>query len=50
MFYRSDERPGLLHNEEAMGYWCSATNADLGPDNRAATHTTCQPGRECFRE
>lgn len=50
MFYRSDERPGLLHDEEAMGYWCSDTNTDLGPDDNATSHSGCQPGRACFRK
>lgn len=48
MFYRDDERPGLLHDEEAMGYWCMETNESTGPDGQAATHKKCQPGRACF--
>ena len=48
MFYRDDERPGLLHDEEAMGYWCMETNEATGPDGQAATHRRCQPGRGCF--
>ncbi len=50
MYYRTDERPGLLHNEEAMGYWCAHTNDALGPDGHAACHTDCQAGRGCFEE
>jgi len=50
MFYRADERPGLIHDEEAMGYWCSTTNTDIGPDSKAASHAGCQPGRSCYRD
>ncbi len=50
MYYRADERPGLLHNDESIGYWCAETNADLGPDNTATSHRTCQPGRACYKE
>lgn len=48
MYYRDDERPGLLHVDEAMGFWCGVTNDDLGPDKHAATHKACQSGRPCF--
>jgi hypothetical protein len=48
MYYRDDERPGLLHNEEAMGYWCNQTNTASGPDDKAAAHDLCQSGRACF--
>lgn len=47
MYYRDDERPGLLHIDDAMGYWCLRSNDSLGPDGRAACHTLCQPGRAC---
>ncbi len=50
MYYRADERPGLLHNEESMGYWCALTNTDLGPDGTATSHSKCQPGRSCYKE
>jgi hypothetical protein len=43
-----DERPGLLRDEEAMGYWCLKTQEPLGPDRELARHCTCQPGRGCF--
>ena len=48
MYYRADERPGLLHDEEAMGYWCGETNGDYGPDEKTASHKRCQPGRGCY--
>lgn len=47
--YRPDERPGLLHIEEGMGYWCLHTNEPLGPDGKLATHTLCQSGRQCHK-
>ena len=47
MYYRGDERPGLLHHEDAMGYWCLRTNEPTGPDDGAALHRLCQPGRTC---
>ncbi len=50
MYYRTDERPGLLHDEEAMGYWCHKTTQPMGPDNKMASHRNCQPGRECFMQ
>lgn len=49
MFYQPDERPGLLHVEEAMGYWCALTNDALGPDDCLAAHGRCQPGRDCYK-
>jgi hypothetical protein len=49
MYYRSDERPGMLHHEDAMGYWCSRTNEPMGPDASVARHADCQPGRGCFK-
>ncbi|GAB4312076.1 MAG: hypothetical protein Kow0059_02380 [Candidatus Sumerlaeia bacterium] len=48
LYYRDDERPGRLHVDEAMGYWCNLTNDPIGPDGHAATHGRCQPGRQCF--
>lgn len=50
MMYRPDERPGVLHDEEQMGYWCGKTNDDLGPDDGLASHRRCQPGRGCFEQ
>ncbi len=50
MYYRTDERPGCLHDEEAMGYWCAHTNEAMGPDGQAACHATCQAGRRCFEK
>lgn len=48
LFYRNDERPGLLHNEEAMTYWCDKTNEALGPTGEPVVHRLCQPGRSCY--
>lgn len=48
MYYRTDERQGLLHVEEQMGYWCGKTNDMLGPEDLLASHGNCQPGRECY--
>lgn len=48
LYYRADERPGLLHTSDVMTYWCDRTAADLGPDDEVAGHTQCQPGRGCF--
>lgn len=48
MYYRSDERPGMLHPSEAMDYWCHHTNGKSGPDGAGTTHSACQAGRECF--
>src|SRR5688572_3208923 len=50
MFYRADERPGLLHNEEAMGYWCNLSGGQVGPDKKVALHKLCQAGRGCFED
>ncbi len=49
MAYRPDERPGMLHQEEAMGYWCSKTSEEIGPDGKQADHQDCQEGRSCFK-
>ena len=49
LYYRADERPGLLHPSGVMDYWCGLTNVDLGPDGHAAGHSRCQPGRSCFQ-
>jgi len=48
MYYRADERPGLLHWSNSMGYWCNASGDRLGPDGHVAMHPRCQSGRECF--
>lgn len=47
MYYSPDERPGMLRNDESMGYWCNKTHEDFGPDGRLARHCTCQAGRTC---
>jgi hypothetical protein len=49
MYYRSDERPGRLHDEESMGYWCAETSDPVGPDRGLASHARCQPGRSCHK-
>jgi hypothetical protein len=48
MTYRVDERPGRLHYDESMTYWCDCTNDPIGPDRDIATHPRCQPGRKCY--
>jgi hypothetical protein len=48
MTYRTDERPGRLHYDESMTYWCDRTNDPIGPDRDIATHPLCQHGRKCF--
>jgi len=47
MSYRNDERPGRVHYDESMTYWCDCTNDPIGPDRDIATHPKCQPGRKC---
>lgn len=47
MFYRADERPGLLHASTTMSYWCHCTNDHLGPDEKPVGHPACQEGRSC---
>ncbi len=50
MFYRADERPGLIHHNEANDYWCHETNKSIGPDGEPVGHTKCdgKNGRGCF--
>jgi len=48
MSYRPDERPGMIHCEPSMTYWCNITSDRLGPDDLVADHPRCQAGRECF--
>lgn len=50
MFYRDDERPGKLRDDESMGYWCNKTSDSLGPDEVIASHKNCQNSRGCFVE
>lgn len=50
MYYRGDERPGMLHHENAMTYWCAKTNEDVGPDGEAVLHLQCQAGRACHEK
>ena len=47
MYYRGDERPGLLSWSNSMGHWCMKTGDAVGPDRDVALHPTCQPGRSC---
>ncbi len=48
MYYRDDERPGLAHDDESMGFWCDLTSDPIGPDRTVASHKACQAGRSCF--
>ncbi len=48
MYYRPDERPGLLHYSDTQHYWCNVTMDSLGPDDSDASPNVCQPGRSCF--
>ena len=32
MYYRTDERPGKLHESDVMNYWCLKTQDPEGPD------------------
>jgi len=49
LYTRADERPGLIHHEEAMDYWCGHTNRPIGPDKGDVVHPLCQPGRSCYK-
>jgi hypothetical protein len=49
MYYRDDERPGLLHFSDTQTYWCNVTMDPEGPDRRHADPRICQPGRDCYR-
>jgi hypothetical protein len=48
MYYRPDERPGLLHDSDTMPHYCLKTQAISGPDDKAARPSLCQPGRACY--
>jgi len=50
MFIRSDERPGLLHESDVLVYTCLKTMNPVGPDNKDATPSLCQPNRSCYEE
>jgi hypothetical protein len=50
MFYRTDERPGLLHTSDTQTYWCNLTMDPQGPDDGRANPNVCQSGRSCFTE
>ncbi len=50
MYYRDDERPGKLRDDESMGYWCEKTSDSIGPDNILASHRNCQAKRGCFAD
>lgn len=50
MYYRADERPGLLHHSDTQHYWCHVTMDPFGPDDGDANPKVCQPGRTCFRD
>lgn len=48
MYYRCDERPGMIHASTTMTYWCAQSGEDVGPDDAVANHARCQEGRGCF--
>lgn len=48
MYYRPDERPGLLHYSDTQNYWCGQTLERLGPDGEIATPKVCDSARGCF--
>lgn len=48
LYYRADERPGMIHPSDTMDYWCGVSGSDLGPDGGVAAHGSCQSGRPCF--
>jgi len=48
MYYRPDERPGMLHYSDTHNYWCGKTLERNGPDDGAATPPLCQADRSCF--
>jgi hypothetical protein len=50
MYYRPDERPGVLHESDVMPHWCAKTHLPVGPDEQDATPGKCQPGRVCYEE
>lgn len=50
-FFMPDELaagPGFVKVTTTGTYWCSQTHASFGPDDRAGTPHTCQPGRTCY--
>jgi hypothetical protein len=49
MYYRPDERPGLLHFSDTQNYWCSQTLERSGPDGESATPPMCGSSRGCFQ-
>lgn len=48
MYYRPDERPGLLHYSDTQNYWCGQTHERTGPDDTDANPKLCQSSRDCF--
>jgi hypothetical protein len=50
MYYRPDERPGLIHVSDTQPYWCGETQAQLGPDENMASPSLCNSGRHCYRD
>jgi len=48
MYYRPDERPGLIHESDVMPYTCLRTLRPVGPDGQDARPSLCQPHRTCF--
>lgn len=50
MYYRPDERPGLLHSSDRQVYWCGQTLEPLGPDDQSVAPSLCGAARGCFEE
>jgi hypothetical protein len=48
MYYREDERPGLMRDSDAITHYCLKTMEITGPDEAVARPTRCQPGRPCY--
>ena len=48
MYYRPDERPGLIHESGSHTPWCLKTQTPIGPDQQDASPSLCQLHRSCF--
>lgn len=49
MYYRTDERPGKLHESDSITYYCLRTQDGWGPDGDTARPFLCQPDRSCYQ-
>ncbi len=47
LYYSGIERPGLLHESDAMTYWCNETQESVGCDGGDTDPFVCQSGRDC---